>query len=128
MRQALQAGEFEELPGGRFRAAGHELEPDEVLVERLGHEGFAVASADGVTVALDTTLDEELVLEGRVRDLIRQVNTMRKEQGLELTDRVVLTVPAELEPLLRWEEHIKNEVLAVEIRVDGEADLSIAKA
>ena len=68
------------------------------------------------------------MLEGRVRDLIRQVNTMRKEQGLELTDRVVLTVPAELEPLLRWEEHIKNEVLAVEIRVDGEADLSIAKA
>ncbi len=128
VRQALQAGEFEELPGGRFRAAGHELEPDEVLVERLGHEGFAVASADGVTVALDTTLDEELVLEGRVRDLIRQVNTMRKEQGLELTDRVVLTVPAELEPLLRWEEHIKNEVLAVEIRVDGDADLSIAKA
>jgi len=56
------------------------------------------------------------------------VNTMRKEQGLELTDRVVLTVPAELEPLLRWEEHIKNEVLAVEIRVDGDADLSIAKA
>jgi hypothetical protein len=63
-----------------------------------------------------------------VRDLIRQVNTMRKEQGLELTDRVVLTVPAALEPLLRWEEHIKNEVLAVEIRVDGDADLSIAKA
>jgi isoleucyl-tRNA synthetase len=128
VRQALQAGEFEELPGGRFRAAGHELEPDEVLVERLGREGFAVASADGVTVALDTTLDDELVLEGRVRDLIRQVNTMRKEQGLELTDRVVLTVPAALEPLLRWEEHIKNEVLAVEIRVDGDADLSIAKA
>jgi isoleucyl-tRNA synthetase len=127
VQQALQAGEFEELPGGRFRAAGHELAPHEVLVERLGREGFAVASADGVTVALDTTLDDELVLEGRVRDLIRQVNTMRKEQGLELTDRVVLTVPAELEPLLRWEEHIKNEVLAVEIRVDGDADLSIAK-
>jgi isoleucyl-tRNA synthetase len=128
VRQALQVGEFEELPGGRFRAGGHELEAHEVLVERLGHEGFAVASADGVTVALDTTLDDELLLEGRVRDLIRQVNTMRKEQGLELTDRVVLTVPAELEPLLRWEEHIKNEVLAVEIRVDGDADLSIAKA
>ena len=73
-------------------------------------------------------LDDDLILEGRVRDLIREVNTMRKEQGLDLTDRVVLTVPAELEPLLRWEEHIKNEVLAVEIRVDGDAELSIAKA
>ena len=44
---ALQAGEFEELDGGRFRAAGHELEPDEVLVERGGGEGWAVAAADG---------------------------------------------------------------------------------
>ncbi len=128
LQQALQSGDFEELPGGRFRAAGHELGPDDVLVERLGREGYAVASADGVTVALDTTLDDDLLLEGRVRNLIRQVNTMRKEQGLELTDRVVLTVPADLEPLLRWEEHIRNEVLAVEIRVDGDAELSIAKA
>ena len=127
VQQALRAGEFEELEGGRFRAAGHELGPDEVLVERAGLAGSAVASADGVAVALDTTLDDELVLEGRMYDLVRQVNSMRKDQGLELTDRIVLTVPAELEPLLRWEERIKGEVLAVEIRVDGTAGLSIAK-
>jgi isoleucyl-tRNA synthetase len=127
VQDALRSGAFEELPGGRFRAAGHELEVEEVLVERLGREGFAVASSDGVTVALDTTLDDELVLEGRVRDLVRQVNSMRKDQGLALTDRIVLTVPAELEPLLRWEEQIRNEVLAVEIRVDGDEELSIAK-
>jgi isoleucyl-tRNA synthetase len=126
VQQALQSGEFEELPGGRFRAAGHELASDEVLVERLGREGFAVASADGATVALDTALDDELVLEGRVRDLIRQVNTMRKEQGLAVTDRIVLTVPSEVEPLLRWQDRIKNEVLAVEIRVDG--DLAVERA
>ena len=64
VQQALQAGEFEELDGGRFRAAGHELAPDEVIVERGGREGSAVASADGVTVALDTALDDELLLEG----------------------------------------------------------------
>ncbi|HEY2072405.1 MAG TPA: DUF5915 domain-containing protein, partial [Gaiellaceae bacterium] len=127
VQRALQAGEFEELPGGRFRAAGHELGPEEVLVERLGREGFAVSSADGVTVALDTALDDDLVLEGRMYDLVRQVNSMRKEQGLELTDRIVLTVPAELESLLRFEERIKNEVLAVDIRVDGDAAVSIAK-
>ena len=71
MQQALQAGEFEELDGGRFRAAGHELEPDEVIVERGGREGSAVASADGVTVALELGLDDELLLEGRGYDLIR---------------------------------------------------------
>ena len=128
VQQALQSGAFEELPDGRFRAAGHELGPDEVLVERLGREGFSVSSADGVTVALDTTLDDDLVLEARVLDLIRLVNVMRKEQGFEITDRIVLTVPSDAEPLLRWEERIKNEVLAVEIRIDGDAAVSIAKA
>jgi isoleucyl-tRNA synthetase len=126
VQRALRSGDFEQLDGGRFRAGGHELEPDEVLVERLGREGAAVAAADGVTVALDTALDDELVLEGRARDLIRQVNTIRKEQGLELTDRIVLTLPTELEPLLRWEERIKSEVLAVEIRLDG--DLRVERA
>ena len=128
VQQALQSGDFEELEGGRFRAAGYELEPDEVLVERGGREGWSVAAADGVTVALDTSLDDELLLEGRGYDLIRRVNTMRKEEGLELTDRIVLTVPATESALV--EQHgdwIKDEVLAVEIRVDGASEIAIAK-
>ena len=60
LREALAAGEFEELPEGRFRAAGHELGPEEVLVERRGRPGWAVAADDGVTVALDTSLDPDL--------------------------------------------------------------------
>ena len=87
-------GAFEDLGDGRFRAAGHELEPDEVLVERTGREGWAVASDDGVTVALDTAVDAALELEGRVYELIHAVNTLRKELGLELSDRIRLTVPA----------------------------------
>ena len=93
VREALRAGAFEELDGGRFRAAGHELEPDEVLVERAGKEGWAVAAEDGVTVALDTHVDEELERERRVYELIRQVNALRKESGLELSDRIALTIP-----------------------------------
>ena len=127
VQQALQAGEFEELEGGRFRVAGRELEPDEVLVERSGRDGSAVASADGVTVALDTELDDELRLEGRGYDLIRQVNSLRKEQGLDLTDRIVLTLPeTEAELVARHGDWIKDEVLAVEIRLDS--GLRIEKA
>jgi isoleucyl-tRNA synthetase len=127
VQQALQAGQFDELDGGRFRAAGHELEPDEVLVERSGREGFAVASADGLTVALELALDPDLLLEGRAYDLIRAVNTLRKEEGLELTDRIVLTVPeTEREVVERHGDWVTGEVLALEIRV-GEA-LRIEKA
>jgi isoleucyl-tRNA synthetase len=129
VQQALQAGEFEEIGGGRFRAAGYELEPHEVLVERGGREGWSVAAADGVTVALDTSLDDELLLEGRAFDLIRRVNTMRKDEGLQLTERIVLTVPeTEAELVEQHGDWIKGEVLAVEIRVDGASDVSIAKA
>ena len=128
VQQALQAGEFEELGGGRFRAAGHELEPDEVIVERGGRDGWAVAGADGVTVALDTTLDDELLLEGRVFDLIRTVNALRKELGFEVTDRIVLTVPeAQSQLVAQHADWIKREVLAVEIRNGGDA-IAIEKA
>jgi isoleucyl-tRNA synthetase len=121
VRAALAAGEFEELEGGRFRVLGHELEPGEVLVERGGREGWAVASGEGVTVALDLTLDDELVLEGEAYDLIHRVNTLRKEQGFEVTDRIVLTVPEQMRALVdahgAW---IKGEVLAVDVVVGPE--------
>jgi isoleucyl-tRNA synthetase len=120
VRSALAAGEFEQVDGG-FRVAGHELGAGDVLVERRGKEGWALASDEGVTVALDARLDDELLREGRVLDLIHHVNTARKEQGLELTDRIVLTVPAADSDLLAHEDWIKGEVLATEIRVDGES-------
>ena len=129
VRSALEAGEFAELDGGRFRAAGHDLAPDEVLVERRGKEGWAVASEAGVTVALDTALDPELELEGLVLDLIHQINSMRKEQGLELTDRIRITLPATQKKLLQHADWIKEETLAVEIEADGgSAEPQIVKA
>jgi isoleucyl-tRNA synthetase len=128
VRAALEAGEFEEANGG-FRVAGHDLSAEEVLVERTGKEGWAVAGGEGVTVALDTTLDAELELEGRVLDLIHQLNSMRKQAGLELTDRIVVTLPEAASELLEHEDWIKEEVLAVEIRTDGgSAEPEIAKA
>ena len=119
VRAALEAGEFEELLGGGVRVAGRELGADEVLVERIGKEGWAVASADSVTVALDTALDPELEVEGRVLDLIHELNSMRKQAGLALTDRIVVTLPESASDLLAHEDWIKEEVLAVEIRTDG---------
>ena len=128
VRSALEAGEFEELDGGRLRVNGHELAPEEVLVERRGKEGWAVAGEDGLTVALDLALDPELELEGRARELIHRVNGMRKEAGLELTDRIVLTLPEAESDLLGHAERFKEETLAVRIETDDASAPSIAKA
>jgi isoleucyl-tRNA synthetase len=129
VREALARGEFEEVDGG-FRVLGHELSPDEVLVERRGREGWAVAAdaESDLTVALDTAIDPELELEGRLYDLIHRLNSMRREAGLELTDRIVVTLPESQADLLQHAERIKDEVLAVEIRTDGVAEPQIAKA
>jgi isoleucyl-tRNA synthetase len=122
VRAKLEAGEFEELDGGRLRVDGHDLSPDEVLVERRGKEGWAVAGEDGLTVALDLALDPALQLEGRAREAIHQVNTMRKEAGLEITDRIVLTLPDDLTDHRDW---IARETLAD--RVEAGDDIAIER-
>ncbi|MEI7760624.1 MAG: class I tRNA ligase family protein [Thermoleophilia bacterium] len=126
VRAALQAGDFEELGGGRFRAAGHELGPEEVLVERAGKDGWAVAGDAGVTVAVDMAVDDELALEGRVYELIHKVNSMRKDAGLELTDRIALTMPAADGDLLEHSEWIAKETLATTVEV-GDADVPVIR-
>ena len=128
VRSALQEGEFEELGGGRFRAAGHELGPDEVLVERAAKEGWAVAAEDGVTVALDTHVDEELDRERRVYELIRRVNALRKESGFALSDRIALTIPSSDADLLQHADWIKAETLAVSLDANGDDAAVIARA
>ena len=128
VRAALQEGDFEELGGGRFRAAGHELGPDEVLVERAAKEGWAVAAEDGVTVALDTHVDEELDRERRVYELIRRVNALRKESGLALSDRIALTIPSSDADLLEHADWIKAETLAVSLDANGDDAPVIARA
>ena len=115
----MERGDFEELPGGGFRVAGHDLSLDDVLVERTLREGWAIASDDGVTVALDTAIDADLLREGRVHELIHRVNQMRKEAGLELSDRIRLVLPASDTDLLPHAEWIKAETLAVSLDAAG---------
>jgi isoleucyl-tRNA synthetase len=124
VRERLQNGDFEELDGGRFQVDGHVLEPEEVLVERVGLEGWAVASEDGVTVALDTALDDELLLEARLLDRIHEVNVLRKETGLEITDRIKLRLP-DVDLIERYGDRIASETLAVSVEP---GDLAIEKA
>jgi isoleucyl-tRNA synthetase len=132
VRQALDEGRFDLPSGGEVHVEGFVLAPDEVL----GRERTSVDPAwvfmedDGVVVALDTTISPELHVEGRVLDLIHRLNSMRKEAGLELTDRISVTLPADQADLLdRHADWIKDEVLAVSIDADGgAADPQIAKA
>ena len=103
--------------GARRRAVqvdGHVLEPDEVLVERVGLEGWAVASEGALTVALDMGLDDELLLEAKLLDRVHEVNVLRRESGLEITDRIKLWVP-DADLVARYRDRLMAETLAVEL-------------
>ncbi|MBW3666766.1 MAG: class I tRNA ligase family protein, partial [Actinobacteria bacterium] len=116
---ALERGDYEERDG-KVVAAGEELSPEEVIrSERPVLEGWAVAHEGGVSVAVDPTLDDELILEGKTLELIRVVNDLRKQEGLELTDRIELRLPAEhAEITERHRDWIAAEVLATSVRID----------
>ena len=100
------------------------LESD-LLIETAQTEGYVSAQEGEVTVALDTNLTPELIEEGFVREIISKVQTMRKEAGFEVMDRIVVYA-AENEKILgllkKHADELKKEVLADDIvlgSVDG---------
>jgi len=98
-----------------------ELLPQEVEVRSRGREGFAVAEDKGLVVAIDVSLTSDLVGEGLARDLVRRVQSMRKDAGLQLSDRIVLFCDSgpDLAAVLRtWSEYILGETLSQDL-VEG---------
>jgi isoleucyl-tRNA synthetase len=91
---------------------------DDLLIDTESAEGFTSSGDDHVTVGLTIKLTEELVQEGIVRDVIRQVQTMRKNANFAVEDRIIiyglLDGPVG-EAIRSFEGFFKNEVLAVEL-------------
>ena len=100
------------------------LESD-LLIETAQTEGYVSAQEGEVTVALDTNLTPELIEEGFVREIISKVQTMRKEAGFEVMDRILVYAADNEKIVSLLKEHadeLKKEVLADDIvlgSVDG---------
>jgi len=97
----------------------------EILAQDI--PGWLVSTEGGLTVALDITITDELKSEGIARELVNRVQNLRKDSGLEVTDKIRLTVECASEiqaAIAQNEEYVCNEVLATEISFgsfDGEA-------
>ncbi|MFI5907246.1 isoleucine--tRNA ligase [Dactylosporangium sp. NPDC051541] len=94
------------------------LVPDEVVITETPSEGWAVATADGATVALDLRLTPQLRRAGAARDAIRLIQEARKSSGLDVADRIVLRYTAAREDTAQaLAEHldlVAEEVLATD--------------
>jgi isoleucyl-tRNA synthetase len=98
-----------------FGAGTLTLASDELLVESAALAGYAVAQGDGVQVALDTTINDDLRREGLARDLVRAVQEARKNAGLALADRIALHLHGGgnlAQVLAEWGGYIQSETLA----------------
>ena len=91
------------------------LEKDDVLIEMTQKEGFVASSDKGITVVMDTNLTPELIEEGFVREIVSKIQTMRKDAGFEVMDKITVYVDGndKLADLMKKnEEQIKSVVLA----------------
>jgi isoleucyl-tRNA synthetase len=104
-----------------------ELAPEDVDLTQEVLEGWGVASDAGITVALDLELSSDLRLEGLAREIVRAVQDARKAAGLDVSDRIALSVTATGEVAQAFERHrgtVAAETLATEILDGGQANLT----
>jgi len=125
--KAVKAGQWSELPGGGIVADGVELREEEIERRLVSTDPGAAGALPGNSglVVLDTEVTPELAAEGLARDVIRVVQQARRDAGLEITDRIALTVqaPDEVRSAVQaHEEFVRGETLSQQVSygtVDG---------
>ena len=115
----VQAGETIAL---EVEGQAVDLLPEELEVRTEPREGYAVAEEAGYLAAISTTLDDDLIREGLARELVRRIQTMRKEAGFRIEDRIATYYqagPALWEVLEALGQYIKGETLSTEL-IEGD--------
>jgi isoleucyl-tRNA synthetase len=117
-----QIAELEQNGTIGIEVEGQQLTIEAVDVEIISEDipGWLVANEGNLTVALEVELTDELKNEGMARELINRIQNIRKESGLEITDRIVVTLASNVEvekSLVSFADYIKTQVLADDIVV-----------
>ncbi|NJL92779.1 MAG: isoleucine--tRNA ligase [Anaerolineae bacterium] len=113
--RALLAGENMTLEMGEKTFS---LSPQQVIVMQSGAEGYAVMEEGGYVAALNTQLDDALLQEGLAREVVRRIQTLRKDADLDLSDRIRVHYAASTklaEAIAQYQSYIAGETLSEEI-------------
>lgn len=98
---------------------------EDIEIHSNDMEGWLVASENGLTVALDTTLDDDLIQEGIAREFVSKVQNLRKDMGFEVIDRISITIKANddiQKAIENKQDYIKAETLALDINFVNDLD------
>ncbi|MBT7754956.1 MAG: class I tRNA ligase family protein, partial [Candidatus Magasanikbacteria bacterium] len=135
VRQPLQVcsvGDFSFSDEGLRHMIKSELNVKEVITEDVSGDNWQTKEDAGFTVSLNTDISPELKKEGLVREIVRAVNQIRKEQGFTREHEIIVSYSTEdtmlNEVFIEYAGDIQKSVLAKEIKDGGEKDVTINNA
>ena len=106
---------------GQFTLLDYTLVPEDVEIVTEDMPGWLVSNNGILTIALDIELTDELIEEGIARELINRIQNLRKSTGLEITDRIMVTIEDRAEihnAVLHCGEYIASQVLATKLELE----------
>ena len=113
--EAVRRGEILDLEIEDRRV---QVTPEAIILEQRPHDGWSMAEGNGFVVALDTRLSEELLAEGKAREVVRQIQNLRKDLGFEIGARIRIRFQSSDSVARLFKEYgdyLSAETLAVEI-------------
>jgi len=129
---AARSGDWSQNDDGTVTVAGHTLQPDEFELKIQpadDNETVGALKSNDAVVVLDTELTRELVAEGLARDVIRTVQQLRKDNDLDISDRIKVELVADgdlAEAITSHHDAIASAVLALELAVVSETSVLAA--
>ncbi|MBD3330083.1 isoleucine--tRNA ligase [Candidatus Peregrinibacteria bacterium] len=127
--KSLKTGNYKILDG-IVKVEGFTLSGEEVEIGFQGKEGYDVESNEGIVVALDTYINEDLRKEGFARDIVRFVQEMRKEADYQVDDRIYVYIKSEGEvddAITEFADYIRSETLTDELSQSGDLEWDLEK-
>ncbi len=115
-----EIAEFEKLGTRNLKLDGevYEITPDDVEIISEDIPGWLVANEGRLTVALDITVTEELLLEGIAREFVNRIQNIRKDSGFEVTDKIRVVIedlPSVSDAVKKHSDYIASQTLALDI-------------
>lgn len=104
---------------GKIVVEGETLTPSDVVIERIPKQAGAIQSEKGITLWLDTALDDDLIAEGLAREVVNRIQKLRKDTGLEVTDRIEVDYHGTdllKKAIETHSSYVANEILAQNLR------------
>ncbi len=119
---------------GSITLDGEQFRAEDILIFREAMEGTNAVSDRFISIDMDCTLNESLILEGLAREVVNRIQKSRKDSGFNVSDRINLTIQAEGQLLTAIQEHgayieretltekteISNDIQAIEFEIEGQ--------